>query len=166
MIDIEYRLTSENFKELNSYMALHDRKIQKKLLFLIVSLCIFCICLMLIIFKLSLITLLGMAICCAIVIKLFPNFFWKIEFKRLDQLVDNSKIKYSKMKVQITSKILVKSNKEIVILFSDIEKIDFTKHNCMIFYKDKQKTNVLIIPIEVLNEEKISQIYKLVRNEG
>ena len=157
---LEYELNKDNYKELHSYMALHDRHIQKRLLYFMISLTIGIVVLAIVIFRIGWTMLLVSIIGAILMFTLFPKFFWKTEFKRIDHIVDNAEIKFSKMNVQINNSIEVKDqNHKYVIPFANVENIDFTKNNCMIFYKENEKVNTLIIPNSCFNDEELKSFY-------
>lgn len=153
---LEYQLNNENYKELNSYRAMHDKAVRKKLVSLMVSICVAVVGILLILLKINLKSILFSIVGCLIVILFFPKLFWKISFSRIDRIVDASKTIYPKMKVKINDEINVDDGENrIKIYFRDIVKIDFTKNNCMVFYNSENKTNALIIPNNIFSEDEL-----------
>lgn len=156
MKTLEYQLNDENYKELNSYRAMHDKAVRKKLLSLMISICVAVVGILLILLKINIKSILLSAAVCLVVILFFPKLFWNISFKRIDRIVEASKTIYPKMKVKISDEINVDDGKNrMKIRFKDIERMDFTRNNCMVFYKFKDSTNVLIIPNNIFSEDEL-----------
>ena len=160
MIRLRYRLNQENFKELNSYLALHDRKTQKKLLLIVFSLIVFVIGLSYLIFRLSTVTILVSVAGILFVVFLIPKIYWSMVFKRGDHFVENTKVIYNDIEAEIDENIRIKEkNNRIVIEFDDIVNFDYTKNNCILFYKSEGRIDTLILPITSFPEGKFKEFH-------
>lgn len=160
MIRLHYQLNQENLKELNCYLALHDKSMQKKLLALILSICIFLIVLCCIIFRFSKYMLILSFVGIVLVVLLLPRIYWNMVFKRMDHFVENTKIDYNRIDVRIDEKIHIQEgNVRRLILFEDIVNYDYTKNNCILFYKDKTQINTLVIPVHAFTETQLQEFH-------
>ena len=160
MIRLHYRLNQENFKELNSYLALNDKKMQKKLLTIICSSIVFVIVLCYIIFQLPIYTLLMSVAGIVFIVVFMPKIYWNMVFHRADHFVENTKIEYNEIRAEISDRILIQEkNTRITILFEDIVKFDYTRNNCILFYKDNEKINTLILPVNSFSEEQLKEFH-------
>lgn len=160
MIRLHYRLNQENFKELNSYLALHDKKVQKKLMFIIFSLIVFVIVLSYIIFRFSTVTIWASGVGILFIVLLIPRVYWSMVFKRGDHFVESTRVTYNDMEAEIGERIQIKEkNSRIVIEFDDIVNFDYTKNNCMLFYESKGKINTLILPVNAFQEEQLKEFH-------
>lgn len=156
----EYRLNNENYKELNSYMAAHDKSVYKKLLSLIISLSVISVILTFLFLQINRNSIVISIILVILIVFIFPRIFWRIVFKRIDKIVDSNKLLYSKVRLYIDDFIRVEDDKnKIRIDYKNIEKIDFTKNNCIIFYHFDNKLTSLIIPNLIFTDEELKEFY-------
>ncbi len=160
MIHLHYQLNEDNFKELNCYLALHDKSMQKKLLAMIISVSVFVIVLCYIIFKFSLYTLIISFIGIILSVFVLPRIYWNMVFQRMNHFVDNTKVRYNEVDVYIENTIRIKEKESCYeILFEDIINFDYTKNICIIFYKDKMQTNTLVLPVNAFSEEQLKEFH-------
>lgn len=160
MIRLRYRLNQENFKELNSYLAVHDKKMQKKLMLIIFSLIVFVIALNYLIFHLSTNTILLSAVGILLVVFLMPRIYWSMVFKRVDHFVESTEVTYHDIEAEIEENIRIKEkNSRIVIEFDEIVNFDYTKHNCILFYESKGRIDTLIFPIDAFEEGQLKEFH-------
>lgn len=160
MIRLHYRLNQENFKELNSYLALHDKKMQNKLRTIIFSLILFIIVLSYLIFRFSAYTIFLSVIGIFLIVRFIPRIYWNMVFKRVDHFVENTKVTYSDIYAEIDRDILLKEkNSHFVITFDKIVNFDYTKNNCILFYQDNGKINTLLLPIKAFSMEQLKEFH-------
>lgn len=160
MIRLHYRLEQENFKELNSYLALHDKAMQKRLRTITFSLMVFVIVLSYLIFRFSAYTIFMSIAGIFLIVCLTPRIYWNMVFKRADHFVENAKVTYSDMDVEIGESIQIKEhNRRIVIAFDQIVNFDYTKNNCIVFYRDNGKVNTLLLPVNSFSEEQLKEFH-------
>lgn len=160
MIHLHYRLGQENLKELNSYLAFHDKKMQKRLLIILGSLSVFIIVLGYLIFRFSIPMLVWSAVGIALEVLCLPKFYWNMVFKRVDHFVETTDVEYSEMDVEIDENIQVKEKRgRLEISFEDIVNFDYTKNNCILFYRDKNRINTLILPVSSFKEEELKKFH-------
>ncbi|MFI3283943.1 MAG: hypothetical protein R3Y57_02550 [Erysipelotrichaceae bacterium] len=142
-----YSLNKNILKEYYEYLAMHDAKIQRKLITLILGISSIIVVISLLIFDLTYISLIVTLIAIILTFMFFPKIYWKQIFDKSSDKVNKLTIDYSSMIVELNNEcILVNSN--TTILYECIENIGFTKNTCLIFYKEKDVVNTLIIPIE------------------
>lgn len=160
MINLHYRLTPENFKQLNCYLALRDRKLQKRLFTIICSLSVFIIVLSFILFRFSIYTILMSATVIILTVLLMPRVYWNMVFKRADRFVDNTNIVYSDIEAEISESIRVRENRRLTeIYFSDIVNFGYTRDNCILLYQDGEKINTLILPVNSFSEKQLKEFH-------
>ena len=144
---------------MNCYVALHDKKIQSKCLSLAISISCIISLLLAIILGFHLLTLIFAVCIFAAVLIIFPKVYWKTIFNRVDQKLQEAKgfIHYNQIKVTFdTIGIEVTDNQiEYLIPFKEISAYDFTKNNCLVFYRNSknEKQNSLIIPVSCMGDD-------------
>lgn len=160
MIRLHYRLVPENFKQLNCYLALHDRKLQKRLFIIICSLEAFVIVLSYIIFRLSFYTIIASGAGLVLLALFMPRAYWDMVFKRADHFVDNTDIVYSDIEAEIGDSIRVREKGHVSeITFEDIVNFGYTKDDCILFYREGEKINTLILPVGAFREEQLKEFH-------
>lgn len=160
MIHLRYRLNEENFKEMSSYMALHDKKMQGRLLTMIGSLIVFAVVLSCLIFRYSLRAVLFAAASVLLILCFMPRIYWNMVFRRVDHFVETSRADYGDVEVIIDENIHVREKgRRTLIPFSDIVNFDYTKHNCILFYRSGEKINTLILPVESFREDQLKEFH-------
>lgn len=166
MINIEYQCNKENFAQLYSYQAMHDQKIQKRLLTIMIPLIVAVIICIFLLFKLSILTIVLAIVAALLLFKFFPKFFWKTEFKRIDSIIEKTPLKFNKMSVCFDQNIeIIEEKKCIFIEYYQLEKMDFTKDTCILFYRDGKQINSLLIPINAFDEQKLADFCHLMERK-
>lgn len=154
MYKFEYKLNEENVKELNTYLAIHDEKIQKKVSSLIASFMIVIVIINLMIFKLSWLSVVICIVAFILCVIFIPKIYWKIIIERIDKVANEKEIAYMQTTVIFDDSILVKQgNKEYKYNYESIEHIDFTQNNCMLFCNVKGTFDKIVIPNNILKDD-------------
>lgn len=160
MLTFDYQLSKENIRDMNGYLAIHDKNIQQKSLTLSIAFAVLFIIVTLLITGL---TYLGLGLSVAEVILsliFFPKIYWQVVFKRISNKIDENTniINFHPIHVEIGDEIAVKSDgASFKIKKDEIMTYDFTKETCLIFYHDQKKNNTLIIPVAVIGD-KLSEL--------
>lgn len=159
MYTFEYKLEYANIRDMNYYVALHDKKIQMKCLSLAISIACMISLVLAIVLGIRLLTLV-LAVCVFVAsLVFFPKIYWKTIFNRIDQKLQEAKglIRYNSIKVAFnTIGIEVTDDKkEYCIEYENISAYDFTKNNCLLFYNDSdtKRQNSLIIPVSCMSND-------------
>ncbi|MEG0367966.1 MAG: hypothetical protein RR585_14085 [Coprobacillus sp.] len=154
MYKFNYKLGTENLSEMNCYLAIHDLNIQKKMISLMISIAIMALIVLFFIFNLSIPTLIGMVITAILELLIFPKIYWKIVFSRIEKTLSFRNIEFKDTTIEFNDKVSIDDQiNKIAIEYSNIINMDFTKHNCLIFYTYDDKSNTLIIPNDVIGEK-------------
>lgn len=166
MIKIEYQCNQENFAQLYSYQAMHDRKIQKRMLSIMIPLIVVIVVLVFLALKLTLTATAVSIVLALLVFKLFPKFFWKTEFKRIDKILADTPLKFKKTKICFDHNIEIwEETKHFQIEYYQLEKLDFTKDTCILFYREGKQINTLLIPIQAFNEQDLKNFCSLMERK-
>lgn len=151
MYKFDYQLDIENIRELNDYLALHDKSIQKKMISLIISIMIIVLIVTILLFKLSFTSIVIMIIAFVLTILFLPKIYWKTIFDRIEKVTKENDLKFSHTEIQFGDEITIEQdNKKLILDYQDIQYIDFTKSNCMLFCKINDAVSKVIIPLDTI----------------
>ena len=165
MFKYNYKLNLDNYIDLNYYLAIHDIKIQQKVVPLINSITTLLVIVEALIMGISMSLLFVAIVTFIIVFVLFPKIYWKIIFNRVKSTIDQKKVNFKETNIIFNEKISIKSDGNIIeIEYIDIKKIDFTKANCLLFYTNQNKTNSIIIPNSTIGDE-LEKFYEFMMKE-
>lgn len=165
MFNYNYKLDVENYIDLNYYLAIHDSKIQKKVVPLMVSIATLLIIAVALVTGVSMILLYASIIIFLIVAFVFPKLYWKIIFKRIKNTIDQKKVSFRETEIYFNEDISIKTaDGEINVEYKDLIKIDFTKANCLLFYVNQNKTNSIIIPNSTIGNQ-LEEFYQFIMKE-
>lgn len=171
MLAFDYQLTKEDIRDMNGYLAIHDKKIQQKAVSLSVAFAILLSVITLLIMGIKTASLFVILIEALLVFLIFPKIYWRVVFSRISKKIDENTdlINFHRIHVEMTDSIAVKSDEtSFKITSDDIITYDFTKTICMIFYRDaKGKNNTLIIPVSTIGDnlqETVSMLGRMASN--
>lgn len=165
MIRLHYRLKPENFKQLNAYLALHDPKMKRRLLSIIFSLIVLVIVLSYLVFGLSIYTLFSSLAGIVLSVCFMPRLYWSMVFKRVDHFVDHTELVYRDIEAEIDKEIRIKDGKtQIRIVFEDVLNFAYTRDDCILFYRNGDRTDTLILPVDAFKEDELKAFH--LRLEG
>ncbi|MEG0240420.1 hypothetical protein [Anaerorhabdus sp.] len=165
MYKFDYELNPENIKELNFYMALNDKGIQKKMFSLMISFVILIIVGTILLLKLSIASFVIIGISIILIVIFFPKVYWKVIFNRIDKVTNEKSIKFSSTEIKFANKITVtQDNREMVLNYSDIQFMDFTKNNLMLFCKRNDEFSKVVIPIQSIGDN-LESFYTFLQKE-
>lgn len=154
MFEFVFRLDRENAEELNEYLALHDAKVQKKMLTLSIAVAAFLVAASLLIFKLTSTGAIAAIVCVLLTMLLFPKLYWRVVFSRIEKLISSRDIKFTDTQIHFSDKMYITDGgKSSSVELHDIMAFDFTKNNCLIFYKKGGARNTVVIPNKIIGDQ-------------
>ena len=149
---LNYKLNNALLEEYYGYLAMHDAKIQKKMVTLTIGIISSSIVLTILVFDLTIFTLIISLICLVFVIYSFPKLYWNMVFHKVNQKVNKLNLDYKNMNIEIKEKsFYIESDKNILIYDNEVQRVKFTKNCCLIFYQYQTNIDTLIIPINAIN---------------
>lgn len=154
MRQYEYRLNKEHLKEANQFTALHDRSLQKKLISLSVAIAVLLAAALLGLGGVQPWTIALSIVCALLVFALFPRLYWQIVFHRVDAAIENKEIRFPDVRVCFDKELTIHQEGSIQhIAYEDVKAVQFTRMDCLLYYKAKDRLHTLILPNETIGEE-------------
>lgn len=150
----KYKLSSVNYIDYQFYLAFHNKNMQKRSIKLSMSLIAILSLLTIILNGVGLVSIFIIILLIIMLLIFFPKLYWNIVLKKIENLINNSKLKFSGIILEIGDCISIESSdKRITINKSDIERIINLKNTCVIIYRFKDNTESLLIPFKEIEEE-------------
>ncbi len=163
-MELKYNLDKALLQEYYGYLAVHDAKIQKKMVTLMVGIASITIILCLILFDLSMISLIAVLICLVLLFFIFPKLYWKMVLDKANEKVNKLTLDYKEMNVEL-DKLGFFVKPDTKILFKEVMNVGFTKNCCLVFYRHQEVVNTLIIPVSAVEDMelflKLLEAYKI-----
>lgn len=151
MYKLAYQLNADSLLDYQLYMAIHSKKLQNRLIKLMISL-LFPFILLMIFFKPISVFIIIALLALIFDLLVTPKMYWKtIRNKILNEIVKKD-IAYHLIKVEIKENDIIINNGDYVkwVAYEDVDSIVFTKENCLLIYDTNQS---LIIPLRELKDQ-------------
>ncbi len=160
MFSVDYTLDIKAYQQYFSYQASHDKKIIRLCLTLIIACTFLVFCISALINGINMVSFGISIIALALLAVLFPKFYWKIQFKRIDLMVSKMNLTYNPLKLTVDSdRLIIKENGKTITIFDpQVKKLDFTHDYGFIFYNDHDKPATLIFPIQSLTQQQLQSL--------
>lgn len=150
MVSFNYQCSYDDYIEYNFYLAVHDKSMQKRLLYFIVGFWATVVLVKVVYFPAieALYVVIGV---CLVYLLLLPKIYWAVVLKRIRIETKKVAVHYPEVQITITDQIvIVEDQKSRTIEFNDIVTIDWTKKECFIFYTHNEKKQTVIIPLRFI----------------
>lgn len=156
MLELHYCLEFKQLEEFHRYLALHDRKIQKRLVFLLLSLTVITIVLITLLFGLNVYSVTAAVIVTIFLFKYFPSVYRKMIFDKLAYVLKKEQLVYPEITLKIADDLQITANgKTASVKFKEIDHFAYTQNTCLIFYHYDAQPYNLIIPLELFKEAEL-----------
>lgn len=148
MFNFNYTLKKEHLQECNSFLALHDAKVQKKMITLMIGLLSIIAAITLIMFNLSLLSGIIIVVSAVLILLGFPKLYWKIVFNRISKSVERAPLDFKPIHLEFQDEIKIVQGKDgCIIPYTSIQNQAYTKNCLLLFYEANSRLNTLILPM-------------------
>jgi len=159
---IEYQLTDDNVIEYQLLQAFQDSKTQARCFRFMVSLVVAIGAGSLLIIGWDIMILVPIILGIILVLLLFPRLYWQFITERVGKMIRQVKKTYPFVRLDFKDNLRVKSaNETQIIENSQLVGVQATKNNYIVFYKQKDQTQAIIIPLEALEKDLAEFDYKV-----
>ncbi len=151
MYKLNYQLNADSLLDYQLYMAIHDKKLQKRLIKLMISLLFPFASLMIFFRPFSVFAIIAL-FAFIFDLLLIPKVYWKIIRNNILSEIEKKNISYNQIKLLIAKDGIRLNNDgdSMNITYDKVDSIIFTKENCLLIYDTSLS---LIIPLIALKDQ-------------
>ncbi len=154
MLNYHFTCNEEDYIDYHFYCAVHDKATQIRLVLFVVGFCAAVILVKIVYFPSTVALFIAVALCLGYIV-VFPKIYWRSVLKRISNETSKVTLNYPPVSCAIADDIKIDENgKKRSVDLNEITLIGWTKTSCLIFYRQNELNQTLILPLRSVSNMK------------